>query len=158
MGNHPITNLSGPARGSLFYEEHGAEDEDPSIRIQYSSVVDDHTYIDRPPMSTSFLGINSVTVTKPKYARKALDRIQGALDKVSEVRSYFGAKQNAIEHVINRNNNTSENTQAAESRIRDADMAKEMVEHSKHQILMQSGLAMLSQANSSTQSVLQLLQ
>lgn len=158
MGNHPITNLSGSARGSLFFEEHGGEDEDNRIRLQYSSVLDDHKYIDRPPLSTAFLGINSVTITKTKYAGKALDRIQGALDRVSGVRSYFGASQNAIEHVINRNNNTSENTQAAESRIRDTDMAKSVVEQSMQQVLLQAGIAMLSQANSTPQSVLQLLQ
>lgn len=158
MGNHPITNLSGPARGSLFFNEYGGEDEEDSILIQFSSVLDDNKTIDRPQMNTSFLGINSITISKTKYAQKAVGRIQDALDKVSEVRSYFGASQNAIEHVVNRNNITSENTQAAESRLRDTDMAKTMLEHSKNQILIQAGSALLSQAKQDRQNVLQLLQ
>ena len=158
MGAHPITGLSGSARGSLFFNEYGGEDEDRSINIQYSSMIDDNRTIDRPTVNTAFLGINSVTITKPKYAGKALERINGALERVSEVRSYFGAAQNAIEHVINRNNNTSENTQAAESRIRDTEMSSAVVEHAKNLILMQAGEAMLSQAKMNSQSVLQLLQ
>lgn len=158
MGKHPITDLSGSARGSLFFNEYGAIDEERDVRLQFSSVLDDHKYIERPIVSTSFLGINSVTISKLKYAGKANERLHDALDRVSSVRSYFGASQNAIEHVVNRNNITVENTQASESLLRDTEMAHAMVEHSKNQILMQAGLSILAQANTSTQSVLQLLQ
>ncbi len=158
MGNHPITDLSGTARGSLFFNEYSGENEERSIRLQFSSVLDDNKELERPPMSTAFLGINTVTISKIKYAGKALNRVQGALDRVSEVRSYFGASQNAIEHVINRNNNTSENMQAAESRIRDTDMVSAMMEHTKLEILKQAGQAMLAQANQDNSLALQLLQ
>ncbi|MBO4901713.1 MAG: flagellin [Lachnospiraceae bacterium] len=157
MGNHPITDLAGTARGSLFFNEHGAVDEDRSIPIQFSSQLDDFKNLERPPMSTAFLGINTVTVSKTKYAGKANRRVSEALNRVSEIRSYFGASQNAIEHVVNRNNNTAENMQAAESRIRDADMASEMLAHATQQILMQTGQAVLAQANRNRDAVLQLL-
>ncbi len=75
-----------------------------------------------------------------------------------ETRSKLGAIQNRLEHTINNLNTTSENTQAAESRIRDTDMASEMVEYSKNNILAQAGQSMLSQANQQTQGVLSLLQ
>ena len=71
---------------------------------------------------------------------------------------YYGALQNRLEHTLNNVNNISENTTAAESRIRDTDMAKEMVAQSMNNILMQAGQAMLAQANQSTQGVLSLLQ
>ena len=77
---------------------------------------------------------------------------------VSTQRSDFGAYQNRLEHAVNANENTEENTQAAESVIRDTDMAKTMVEYSNFNILLQAGQAMLSQANQSNQAVLSLLQ
>ena len=70
----------------------------------------------------------------------------------------MGAEQNRLEHVISGNNNNSENTQAAESRLRDADMAKEMVKYSRDSILQQSAQAMIAQANSMNERVLSLLQ
>ena len=81
-----------------------------------------------------------------------------AAGTVSQTRSKLGAIQNRLEHTINNLNTTSENTQAAESRIRDTDMASEMVEYSKNNILAQAGQSMLSQANQQTQGVLSLLQ
>ena len=73
-------------------------------------------------------------------------------------RSDFGAKQNRLEHAINSNNNASENTQAAESRLRDLDMAEEMVAQSKHSILMQAGEAIMAQMMNDAEGVLRLLQ
>ena len=84
--------------------------------------------------------------------------IQGALDKVSEERSDLGALQNRLEHTIANADNTAENLQAAESRIRDVDMAKEMVKFAKDTILQQAAQSMLAQANQQTQGVLALLQ
>ena len=84
--------------------------------------------------------------------------ITDALSKVSEQRSSLGAIQNRLEHTIANLNNVVENTTAAESRIRDTDMAEEMVEFSKNNILAQAGQSMLAQANQSTQGVLSLLQ
>ena len=91
-------------------------------------------------------------------AGSAMDMIQSAINVVSEQRSALGAIQNRLEHTIANLDNISENTQAAESRIRDTDMAEEMVEYSKNNILAQAGQSMLAQANQSTQGVLSLLQ
>ena len=91
-------------------------------------------------------------------AGTAMKTIQDAIKTVSETRSKLGAIQNRLEHTINNLNTTSENTQAAESRIRDTDMASEMVEYSKNNILAQAGQSMLAQANQQTQGVLSLLQ
>ena len=83
--------------------------------------------------------------------------VQNALEKVSTMRSKLGATQNRLEHTIANLDTTSENTSAAESRIRDTDMAKEMVTYSKNNILQQAGQSMLAQANQSTQGVLSIL-
>ena len=91
-------------------------------------------------------------------AGSAMDMIQSAINVVSEQRSALGAIQNRLEHTIANLDNISENTQAAESRIRDTDMAEEMVEYSKNSILAQAGQSMLAQANQATQGVLSLLQ
>ncbi len=87
-----------------------------------------------------------------------ISRINSALTKVSLQRSTLGAIQNRLEHTITNADNTSENLQSAESRIRDLDMAKEMVSYSKSSILQQAGQSMLAQANQATQGVLSLLQ
>ena len=96
---------------------------------------------------------------KDFYAANAtLSAVQNAINKVSTQRSALGALQNRLEHTIANLDNVSENTSAAESRIRDTDMASEMVEFSKNNILAQAGQSMLAQANQSTQGVLSLLQ
>ena len=84
--------------------------------------------------------------------------ISDAISKVSSQRSALGAVQNRLEHTIDNLDNISENTSSAESRIRDTDMAKEMVNYSKNNILAQAGQSMLAQANQSNQGVLSLLQ
>ena len=91
------------------------------------------------------------------HAGQSMSRIQNALDKVSTQRSKLGAIQNRLEYTIANLNGTAENTTAAESRIRDTDMAKEMVEFSKENILSQAGQAMLTLANQSMEGVLSLL-
>ena len=100
----------------------------------------------------------SLKVDSFANAGDAMDRIQKAIDKVSTQRAQLGAVQNRLEHTIANLDNVSENTQAAESRIRDTDMAKEMVTYSKNNILAQAGQSMLAQANQSNQGVLSLLQ
>ena len=87
-----------------------------------------------------------------------MSKIQNAIQSVSDQRAKLGAIQNRLEHTINNLNTTSENTAAAESRIRDTDMASEMVEYSKNNILQQAGQSMLAQANQQTQGVVSLLQ
>ncbi|MBQ1843656.1 MAG: flagellin [Lachnospiraceae bacterium] len=99
-----------------------------------------------------------IDVSSYDAAGKAMKRFQDAIDKVSTQRATLGAVQNRLEHTIANLDNVSENTQSAESRIRDTDMAKEMVTYSKNNILAQAGQSMLAQANQSTQGVLSLLQ
>ena len=102
-------------------------------------------------------GLNLVDTTGAK-ATYAIDTIAEAISKVSAQRSSLGAIQNRLEHTINNLDNVVENTTAAESRIRDTDMATEMVKYSNNNILAQAGQAMLAQANQSNQGVLSLLQ
>ena len=102
-------------------------------------------------------GTAGTTDTNAKYAG-AMTKIQEDIKAVSSLRSDLGAIQNRLEHTIANLDTTSENTQAAESLIRDVDMADEMVEYSKNQILAQAGQSMLAQANQANQGVLSLLQ
>ena len=102
-------------------------------------------------------GLNLVDTTGAK-ATYAIDTIAEAISKVSAQRSSLGAIQNRLEHTINNLDNVVENTTSAESQIRDTDMAEEMVEYSKNNILAQAGQSMLAQANQATQGVLSLLQ
>ena len=108
-------------------------------------------------VSTSDLGISGIAVSSQASASAAIASIDAALSTLSTSRANMGSIQNRLEQTINRLGVTAENLQAAESRIRDADMAEEMIRFTKHQILQQSGTAMLAQANQAPQSVLQLL-
>ncbi len=108
-------------------------------------------------MNAKALGVDSLKVSSFGKAGSAMTLIQKAISKVSTQRSALGALQNRLEHTIANLDTTSENTSAAESRIRDVDMAEEMVEYSKNNILAQAGQSMLAQANQSTQGVLSLL-
>jgi flagellin len=101
---------------------------------------------------------NKARVDDYASANNTINYVQEAINRVSTQRSALGALQNRLEHTIANLDNISENTQSAESRIRDTDMASEMVEYSKNNILAQAGQAMLAQANQSTQGVLSLLQ
>lgn len=106
---------------------------------------------------------STITATAPKVddydlANATLNAVQNAINRVSTQRSALGALQNRLEHTIANLDNVAENTQAAESRIRDTDIASEMVEYSKNNILAQAGQSMLAQSNQSTQGVLSLLQ
>ena len=98
------------------------------------------------------------SVSDYKTANATLSAVQTAINKVSTQRSALGALQNRLEHTVANLDNVSENTSSAESRIRDTDMASEMVNYSKNNILAQAGQSMLAQANQSTQGVLSLLQ
>jgi flagellin len=108
-------------------------------------------------MDASSLGVGSLSVTSAAGAGSAINSISGAIKKVSEQRSALGAVQNRLEHTIKNLDNVVENTTAAESQIRDTDMASQMVEYSKNNILAQAGQSMLAQANQSNQGVLSLL-
>jgi flagellin len=107
--------------------------------------------------STEFNPDNHLKVSSFASAGSTMHIVQNALERVSTMRSKLGATQNRLEHTIANLDTTSENTSSAESRIRDTDMAKEMVTYSKNQILVQAGQSMLAQANQSTQGVLSIL-
>ena len=109
-------------------------------------------------MSAAGLGIDGLKVDSESKATTSIDTIEAAIKKVSSQRSNLGAIQNRLEHTIDNLDNVVENTTSAESRIRDTDMADEMVKYSKNNILQQAGQSMLAQANQSTQGVLSLLQ
>jgi flagellin len=111
-------------------------------------------------MNAAGLGIKDLNVSDDSgvAATYAIDVIANAITTVSAQRSALGAVQNRLEHTINNLDNVVENTTSAESRIRDTDMAEEMVEYSKNNILAQAGQSMLAQANQATQGVLSLLQ
>ena len=109
-------------------------------------------------MNAKALGVNSLDVKSFTKAGAAMTLIQKAISKVSGQRSDLGALQNRLEHTVNNLDNISENTQTAESRIRDTDMASEMVQYSATSIIQQAGQSMLAQANSQTQGVLSLIQ
>ena len=109
-------------------------------------------------MSAAGLGLKGLSITTENNASDAIARIKTAINTVSTARASMGALQNRLEHTINNLDVAVENLSAANSRIRDTDMAKEMMNYTKMNVLVQSAQAMLAQANQQPQSVLQLLQ
>ena len=157
LGSHSITNIGGGARSVLFLEENGRNSRDP-IYLLVGSETKDLFEIPRTRISSCSLSINSVIISRPKYAEKAVNRIKEAITMVSTRRSTYGSAQNRLEHTIHNNNNVTENTQASESVIRDTDIASESMEFAKSKFLMQSSQTVLAQANQQANLVLNLLQ
>ncbi|MCT4596764.1 MAG: flagellin [Vallitalea sp.] len=120
-------------------------DKDQSITLKIGS------------MLTNALSVNGVDISDQSNANDAIDTVNTAINSVSTERAKLGAYQNRLEHTIKNLDNSSENLQSAESRIRDVDMAKEMMNFTKQNILQQAAQSMLAQANQSPQGVLQLL-
>jgi len=149
--NNKFTIQTGQAEipSALAFNLHVGSDADMTNKIN----------VNVESMTSDYLGIKGLNVADDSgnAATYAIDAIGDAVAKVSEQRSSLGAIQNRLEHTIANLDNISENTTAAESRIRDTDMASEMVTYSKNNILAQAGQAMLAQANQSTQGVLSLL-
>ena len=114
-------------------------------------------------MTAKALGVRNIgdesimTIETPEKANRAIGTLDEAIKKINKQRADLGAYQNRLELTVVGINIAAENLQASESRIRDVDMAKEMVDYTKNQILTQSGTAMLAQANQATQSVMTLL-
>ena len=135
---------------TLSFNLHVGADADMTNKIQ----------VNIDTMNTEFLGIKNLNVSDDSgiAATYAIDSINDAISKVSSQRSALGAVQNRLEHTIANLDNVVENTTSAESRIRDTDMAEEMVNYSKNSILQQAGQSMLAQANQANQGVLSLLQ
>lgn len=129
-----------------------------AVWIQSGVEGGDGLFVTIGEMNTGVLGIKGLDVSTVEGAENAMDVMGNALQTVASIRSTVGAEQNRLEHIIANEENVVENTTAAESRIRDADMAKEMVEFSKQNILDQVGQSMMAQANQSNQGILNLLQ
>jgi flagellin len=127
------------------------------LHLQVGSLSGQSIDLNTFKLSASDLGINGLDVGSFESAGDAIDKIDKAIDSVSDMRSYYGAIQNRLEHTITNLDTTSENTQSAESQIRDTDMADTMVAYSKNNILQQAGQTILAQANQQTQGVLNLL-
>ena len=129
-----------------------------NLHVGADSAADNKIAVKIESMSAAGIGVKDLKVDTEDDATAAIDRIAEAVAKVSSQRSALGAVQNRLEHTIDNLDNVVENTTSAESRIRDTDMAEEMVNYSKNNILAQAGQSMLAQANQSTQGVLSLLQ
>ena len=131
-----------------------------NLHVGSDAAMSNKISVDIETMSAANLGIKGLNVSDETgiAATYAIDSIADAIAKVSSQRSSLGAIQNRLEHSIANLDNVVENTTSAESRIRDTDMAEEMVEYSKNNILAQAGQSMLAQANQSTQGVMSLLQ
>lgn len=128
------------------------------IIIQAGPEAPDDILITYDALSTIYLGIDNTSVLTEADCDAALADIKAAMQVVNAQRADFGAYQNRLEHAYNNNKNIEENTQYAESQIRDTDMASTMVEYSNLNILQQAGQAMLANANSSQQAIIQLVQ
>ena len=138
--------LGGGATGGLVLQIGDTADDYNKLRVS----IDD--------MSAKGLDLKDLSIADPDSASNAIDTIKNAINTVSSQRASLGALQNRLEHTINNLDVAVENLSAANSRIRDTDMAKEMMNYTKMNVLVQSAQAMLAQANQQPQSVLQLLQ
>lgn len=144
---------------SSFFETAAAKDirSDGSATFQIGANTNQNMNLSIEKMDTAALGTKDLKVGNQGQANVAIKVLDTATQKVSTERSKLGAVQNRLEHTINNLGTSSENLTAAESRVRDVDMAKEMMEFTKNNILSQAAQAMLAQANQQPQGVLQLL-
>jgi flagellin len=146
-----------------FARETGENTVTGSMWFHIGANMDQRTRVYIGTMTSKALGVRNVgdeqimSLSSPDSANRAIGTLDEALKKISKQRADLGAYQNRLEYSVKGLHIGSENLQAAESRIRDTDMAKEMVDFTKNQILTQSGTAMLAQANQMTQGVLSLL-
>ena len=164
-GDKTVVTTGTPANGKVeFNIDKGYADVSQKLSFNLHVGADadmtNKIIVDVNAMDSAYLGVKGLNIADDTGAAAtyAVDAISDALAKVSEQRSALGAVQNRLEHTIANLDNVVENTTASESRIRDTDMAKEMVEYSKNNILAQAGQSMLAQANQATQGVLALLQ
>ena len=128
------------------------------LHVGESSSANNQISVTLSAMNATSIGVKAISIQDATTAKDAIDTINDAIDNISSMRSDFGALQNRLEHTINNLGVQTENITAAESRIRDVDMAKEMMAYTKNNILVQASQAMLAQANQIPQGVLQLLQ
>ncbi|HHT68617.1 MAG TPA: flagellin [Firmicutes bacterium] len=157
-----IDDIGGNTQFNTIPLLNGSHGEDDPLMIQIGANAGQNMDISFGDMTASGLGLrdeegNIVSVSSPEDASAAIDIVDEAINRVSTQRSYIGAKTRRLEHTINNLDNTAVNLADAESRIRDADIAEEMMNLVKAQIRMQASLAMIAQANVSQQMLLQLL-
>ncbi len=151
-GQAAVPAIPGDAASTKFSVTNNA------LAFQIGPNTNQNVMIDVPRLDIVTLGIEEIDVTTQEGANKAIFTLDQAINILSDVRAKLGATQNRMEHTINNLQVTHENLSASESRIRDADMALEMTEFTRNNILNQSATAMLAQANQLPQGVLQLLQ
>lgn len=152
-GNENVNIAKAPVFSNDVYKVGDEE----GIYIVHSGMPNDKTFIPRFSMNTAAMGLSNARTKTVSDALKTMDYTKRANEYVSSKRSLYGALQNRMEHTLNNNMNKEENMQAAESRIRDTDMATEMVAYSIQNILAQAGQSMLTQANQSKEGILSLL-
>ena len=146
-----------------FAQETGENTVTASMWFHIGANMDQRTRAYIGTMTAKALGVRNIgdesimTIETPEKANRAIGTLDEAIKKINKQRADLGAYQNRLELTVVGINIAAENLQASESRIRDVDMAKEMVDYTKNQILTQSGTAMLAQANQATQSVMTLL-
>lgn len=129
-----------------------------NMTFQIGATKDEVLKLASADMGANALGVDTLDVSTVAKANDSIDKVNKAIDTVSAYRAQLGAAQNRMEHTINNLKVTSENVTAAESRIRDTDMADEMTSYTKNNILMQAAQSMLAQSNSMPQGVLNMLQ
>ena len=142
----------------VFGKHEAAKSElEDSVMLQIGANAGQTTFVSVGDMRAEALGVKALDISSKFGAMNAVETVQNALEKVSAQRSLLGAMQNRLEHTIKNVDTSSENLQSSESRIRDVDMAKEMMTFTKNNILQQASQAMLAQANQLPNQVLQLL-
>ncbi|MGA4516651.1 flagellin [Solibacillus silvestris] len=155
-GMIPIDGITGNARDDLFFKTERRKG-DNAVHLQIGANQNQGYTVNQTTLSDRLLRINTISVLSAEKAKKALNRIDGAVNMVTMKLGNLGAVQNRLERVLNINKNVSENLVRAESQIRDADMAKETMKFTKQNILSQAMQAMLAQATKTPQAVLDLL-
>ncbi|MDE5893735.1 MAG: flagellin [Acetatifactor sp.] len=156
-----ISEIDRVANTSTFNERkllNGEMSAGVDLQVGAENNANDRIKLKISKMSASGLGISSTSCSTQSKAQAAIDSVKKAIVSLSTQRADLGAVQNRLEHTIANLDNVVENTTAAESRIRDTDMASEMVKYSNNNILAQAGQAMLAQSNQANQGVLSLLQ
>ena len=162
--NQLVSEIDRTANDTKFNKLDLLNKDNATYTLQVGAEANQTITLTMSSMNASKIGIDKLSGTTASAAATristgaAITAIDNAIQSVSKFRSSLGAVQNRLEHTINNLDNVAENTQAAESRIRDTDMATEMVKYSNNQILAQAGQAMLAQANQANQGVLSLLQ
>jgi len=161
--DYPQFNVTAGIDRGLFgsgvaYKSDNTAKDKKDIILQVGAEAGDELYIKLPSISSMLLGISDINVITRTGAQHGITAFKNAVKYINAERSRMGAYQNRLEHIINNLDNVSENTQVAESAIRDTNMAEEMIGFSSHNILSQAGQSMLAQANQIPQGIISLLQ